>query len=173
MGEQPHGGVSEFGREVIERMNQLGITVDVSHSSELSTMQAIELSQQPLIASHSSCKALCDHPRNLSDGVIRAIANVNGVVQICAYDGFLCRDAKATIYDIVAHIEHAVAIVGYNHVGIGSDFDGGGGVDGFRGANEFVNLTAELLRRGHERTDIAKIMGGNILRVLSQNYINN
>lgn len=168
-GEQPHNGVSEFGKEVITKMNELGITIDISHSSEATTLQAIELSKQPIIASHSSCKALCNHPRNLSDEAIKKIAQNEGVVQICCYSDFLCSDKKATIQDLIDHIEHVINLVGYDYVGIGSDFDGGGGVAGFDGANEFMNLTVELLRRGHDEKDIAKIMGLNILRVLSHN----
>ncbi len=166
-GEALHGGVSEFGRRVVERMNEIGIAIDVSHSSEETTMQAVELSRQPIIASHSSCRALCDHPRNLSDEAIRAIAAKGGVVQVCCYSGFLCLDREASILDLISHIEHVVSLVGYNHVGVGSDFDGGGGVEGFDGANDFISLTVELLRRGHLRDDIAKIMGGNILRVIT------
>ncbi len=168
-GEAIHNGVSEFGAKVIERMNLLGITVDISHSSQKSTLDAIALSSQPIIASHSSCKALCDHPRNLSDETIGAIAQSGGVVQICAYTHFLRKDEEATIHDIIAHIEHVIALVGDNHVGVGSDFDGGGGVEGFNGANDFINISIELLRRGHTAQRVAKIMGGNILRVLSQN----
>ncbi len=170
VGESLYSGLSEFGREVIGRMNTLGVTIDVSHSSFESTMDAVKLSSQPVIASHSSCKALCDHPRNLSDEAIEAIAHGGGVVQICAYSGFLRSDQPATIEDIVEHIEHVVGLVGYDSVGIGSDFDGGGGVEGFNGANDFLNLTVELLRRGHSSESVAKIMGGNILRVLTQNY---
>lgn len=172
-GEKPYGGISEFGKEVITRMNKLGITVDISHSSNETTMQAIKLSTQPIIASHSSCKSLCDHPRNLSDEAICAISASGGVVQICGYGGFLCSDREATIHDLVKHIEYAVGLVGYDSVGIGSDFDGDGGVIGFDGANEFMCLTVELLRRGHKEVDIAKIMGGNILRVLSHNLKGN
>lgn len=170
VGVQPYGGISDFGRDVIARMNELGITVDVSHSSELTTLQAVELSQQPIIASHSSCKALCDHHRNLSNEAICAIAASGGVVQICGYGGFLCRGREATIHDLISHIEYAVELVGYDSVGVGSDFDGDGGVLGFDGANEFISLTVELLRRGHTEENVAKIMGGNILRVLSQNF---
>ncbi|MFR9603366.1 MAG: membrane dipeptidase [Rikenellaceae bacterium] len=168
-GDKPYGGLSDFGRSVIERMNKLGITIDVSHSSHDTTMQAVEFSKQPIIASHSSCKSLCDHRRNLSDEAIRAIAAKGGVVQICGYGGFLRLDGEATICDLVAHIEYAVELVGYNHVGVGSDFDGDGGVVGFDGANEFMNLTVELLRNGHTSENTAKIMGGNILRVLAHN----
>lgn len=166
-GDPLHGGVSDFGAEVIARMNHLGITVDISHSSERSTLDALAISSQPIIASHSSCKALCDHPRNLSDSVIKAIAAKGGVVQVCGYEGFLRDDGEATIHDVVAHIEHIVSLTGYDHVGVGSDFDGGGGVIGFNGANDFMNLTIELLRNGHKESDIAKIMGGNILRIIN------
>ncbi|MFR9584489.1 MAG: membrane dipeptidase, partial [Rikenellaceae bacterium] len=126
VGSQPHNGVSSFGRQVIERMNNLGITVDISHSAESSTWDALRLSRQPIIASHSSCKAICDHPRNLSDETIKAIASQGGVVQICAYSAFLNPDEnKASIHDIVAHIEHVITLTkSYNFVGIGSDFDG-------------------------------------------------
>ncbi len=165
-----HDGVSEFGAEVIRRMNQLGITVDISHSSQKSTQDALDISTQPIIASHSSCHSLCDHPRNLSQELIKAIAAKGGVVQVCGYGGFLRADGEASILDLVAHIEHIVALTGYDHVGVGSDFDGGGGVAGFNGANNFINVTVELLRRGHSEENIAKIMGGNILRVLLENY---
>ncbi len=169
VGDPLHNGISDFGAQVIQRMNSLGVTVDISHSSHLSTMDALRLSSQPIIASHSSCKALCDHPRNLSDEAIKAIAEKGGVVQICAYEDFLLRDGSATISDIVRHIEHVISLVGYEGVGIGSDFDGGGGVSGFQGANHFINLTVELLKNGHSEQNIAKIMGGNICRVLRNN----
>ncbi len=169
-GERIHGGVSEFGRKTIERMNELGITIDVSHSSHEATMQAIELSRKPIIASHSSCKALCNHRRNLSNEAIRAIAAASGVVQVCGYGGFLALEREATLIDLAEHIEHVIELVGEDHVGVGSDFDGDGGVLGFDGANEFISLTVELLRRGHSESRIEKIMGGNILRLLSQNF---
>ncbi len=171
VGESLHGGVSPLGEAVILRMNELGVTVDVSHSSEQSTLDAVRISRRPIIASHSSCKALCDHPRNLSDDAIRAICGAGGVVQICGYGGFLKRGGEVTIQDLVNHIEYAVGLVGYDGVGVGSDFDGGGGVLGFDGANNFVNVTVELLRRGHSSENIAKIMGGNILRVLHHNMV--
>ncbi len=172
IGESHYGGVSPFGERVVERMNQLGITVDVSHSSDSSTLDLLKISRQPIIASHSSCKALCDHPRNLADTTIKAIAENGGVVQICGYNGFLKREGEASIIDYVDHIDHALHLIGYNHVGVGSDFDGGGGVAGFRGANDFLNVSVELLRRGHSEENIAKIMGGNILRVLCSNWKN-
>ncbi len=165
-GDAIHNGVSDFGREVIRRLNEVGITIDVSHSSEKSTLDAVALSQRAVIASHSSCKALCDHPRNLSDGAIRAIASSGGVVQICGYGGFLASGREATLLDLVDHIEHVISLVGCDYVGVGSDFDGDGGVEGFDSASHFMNVTVELLRRGYSRCDIAKIMGGNLLRVI-------
>ncbi len=169
IGDNLYNGVSQFGKEVIERLNSLGITVDISHSSEKSTLDAVKLSKQPIIASHSSCKALYDHPRNLSNTAIQAIAAKGGVVQVCAYGGFLKSDNSATIHTVIDHIEHIINLTGYNHVGVGSDFDGGGGVLGFDGSNNFINISIELLRRGHSAQNIAKIVGGNILRVLNNN----
>ncbi len=166
-GETMHNGLSDFGKQVIERMNQLGVIIDVSHSSHKSTMDAVNLSTKPIIASHSSAKALCDHPRNLSDEAICAIAQKGGVVQVCGYGGFLNSDNNATIIDLIKHIEHIGSLVGYDHVGIGSDFDGDGGVVGFCDASDYINITVELLRRGHSQDQIAKIMGGNILRILT------
>ncbi|MFI3314328.1 MAG: gamma-glutamyl-gamma-aminobutyrate hydrolase family protein [Rikenellaceae bacterium] len=168
-GDSIHDGVSMFGAEVIERMNKLGVTIDISHSSEKSTFDALNLSSQPLIASHSSCKSLFNHPRNLSDSAIKAIADKGGVVQVCGYGGFLKQDESATILDLVEHIEHVINLTNYDSVGVGSDFDGGAKIEGFIGANNFINITVELLRRGHSEHNIAKIMGGNILRVLSSN----
>ncbi|MFR9501251.1 MAG: membrane dipeptidase [Rikenellaceae bacterium] len=172
VGDSLYGGVSQFGVKVIERMNCLGVTIDISHSSEQSTLDAVKYSSQPIIASHSSCKALCNHPRNLSDDTIMAIAEKGGVVQICGYGGFLCENGEATILDLIDHIEHVISLTGYDSVGVGSDFDGGGGINGFSGANNFINISVELLRRGHSQENIAKIMGGNILRVLSLNCKN-
>lgn len=165
-GEPIYGGLSPLGREVVERMNSLGVVIDISHSSHQTTIEVLDISRAPIIASHSSCKELCDHPRNLSDEAIRAIAAKSGVVQICGYGGFLAKDREATILDLIAHIEHAITLVGYDHVGVGSDFDGDGGVEGVDNASEFMNITIELLRRGHSADGIAKVMGGNIFRVL-------
>ncbi len=171
-GEALHNGVSKFGTKVISRMNELGITVDISHSSHKSTMDAVKLSHKPIIASHSSCKALCNHPRNLNDEAIKAIAQSGGVVQVCAYKGFLNSESNASRLDIIDHIEYIIKLVGDNHVGIGSDFDGGGGVEGFMDSSDFIKLSIDLLRRGHSKESIAKIMGGNILRTITQNQKN-
>ncbi len=169
IGKSIHGGLSPFGVKVVERMNRLGVTVDISHTSESTTLDLLKISTQPIIASHSSCRSLCDHPRNLTDSTIKAIATKGGVVQVCGYYGFLTGKKSATIINLVDHIEAVLDLIGYNHVGVGSDFDGGGGIAGFDGANDFIGVTVELLRRGHSPENIAKIMGGNILRVLSEN----
>lgn len=165
-GERMFKGISSFGERVIKRMNELNILIDISHSSEEASFAALELSKSPIIASHSSCKALCDHRRNLSDELIKAIAQKGGVIQVCGYGGFLKRDNDASIIDLIDHIEHVIKIAGCDSVGVGSDFDGDGGVLGFEGSNHFKNITIELLRRGYSEVEISKIIGGNILRVL-------
>lgn len=161
-----HQGLSEFGRKVVKEMNRLGIMVDISHTSEKTSFDVVELSSYPIIASHSSAKALCDHRRNLSDELMKAIAAKGGVVQVCLYDGFLSRTAKATIMDAVEHIDYIVRTIGIDHVGIGSDFDGGGGIPGVDAANEMINLSTALLRKGYTEAEIGKIWGGNLMRVM-------
>ena len=168
-GKQEHNGLSDFGKEVVREMNRLGIMIDLSHTSEKTSFDVLALSQKPVIASHSSAKALCDHPRNISDKLMKAIAEKEGVIQVCLYSGFLKKGGNATLKDAVDHIDHIVKTVGIDHVGIGSDFDGGGGINGLQAANEYPQLTLELLRRGYSDADIAKIWGGNLLRVLHAN----
>lgn len=159
-------GLSPLGREAVREMNRLGILVDVSHASEKTFYDALEASSVPIVASHSSARALCDHPRNLTDDQLRAIAARGGVVQVCLYNGFLREDEQATVTDIVAHIRHIVAIAGIDHVGIGSDFDGGGGIPGCNGSNELINVTKALLEAGFNEAELEKITGGNFLRVM-------
>jgi microsomal dipeptidase-like Zn-dependent dipeptidase/gamma-glutamyl-gamma-aminobutyrate hydrolase PuuD len=161
-----HNGLSEFGKEVVKEMNRLGIMVDISHTSEKTSLDVLEISRFPVIASHSSVKALCNHQRNISDKLMHAIANKGGVIQICLYNYFLRKDGKATVKDAVNHIDYVVKTVGIDHVGIGSDFDGGGGIKGVNAANEMPQITIELLRRGYSEEDIAKIWGGNLMRVM-------
>ena len=165
-GNGEHNGVSDFGREIIAELNRLGIMVDLSHANEKSFYDALELSKAPIIASHSSCRAICNHPRNLTDDQIVALAKKGGVMQICIYDHFLNDDGIASVKTIADHIDHVVKLVGMNHVGIGTDFDGGGGVPGCNAANEVINLTCELIRRGYSDFDLKKIWGENFLRVL-------
>lgn len=204
-----NSGLSALGEQVVHEMNRLGIMVDVSHISDEAFYDVLKTSSAPVIASHSSCRALCGSPRNLTDDMLLALKANGGVIQICILSNYLKtpepnqqldaalkelrdrfgdyaslpEDSKkvmrsqyravqkkfeklATVKDIVDHIDHAVQIIGVDHVGIGTDFDGGGRVDGCRSANEMKNITVELLRRGYTRTDIEKIWGGNVMRVL-------
>jgi microsomal dipeptidase-like Zn-dependent dipeptidase/gamma-glutamyl-gamma-aminobutyrate hydrolase PuuD len=161
-----HNGLSAFGREVVREMNRLGIMVDISHTSEKTSFDVVEASRYPVIASHSSVKARYNHARNLSDELIRAIAAKNGVIQICLFYGFLSSGRMATVLSAVDHIDHVVRLVGADYAGIGSDFDGGGGIPGIDASNEMINITVELLRRQYSASDIQKILGGNILRVM-------
>jgi microsomal dipeptidase-like Zn-dependent dipeptidase/gamma-glutamyl-gamma-aminobutyrate hydrolase PuuD len=161
-----HNGLSLFGKEVVKEMNRLGIIVDISHTSEKTSFDVLEISRFPVIASHSSVKALCNHPRNISDKLMRTIADKGGVIQICLYAYFLRKDGKATVKDAVDHIDYVVKTVGVDHAGIGSDFDGGGGIKGVNATNEMPQITLELLRRGYSEEDIAKIWGGNLMRVM-------
>jgi len=208
--EEEHGGVSDFGRQVIGEMNRLGMMVDISHVSEKCMIQAVALSKAPAIASHSGVRALADHARNLKDDQMRALAEKGGVLQLVAYPGFVKVDparmeareklrqqvavkyqAKEFDYEIhdktpeykagmavinketpmanvqeyVDHIDYAVKIMGIDHVGISSDFDGGGEVIGWFDATETANVTKELLIRGYSEEEIGKIWGGNLLRV--------
>jgi membrane dipeptidase len=211
LGDDPNDdGLTEFGEQVVAEMNRLGMMVDVSHISRASMMEAVRLSRAPVIASHSSTRALADHPRNMDDEQLRAMRDHDGVVQIVALGDFVkvqppehdsavaavreemgirgfadFRDMSAerlaeyrtrmaalderwppaTVADFVDHIDHAVEVAGIDHVGISSDFDGGGGVVGWNEASETANVTRELVRRGYADEDIAKLWGGNLLRV--------
>ena len=204
-----HGGVSAFGEEVILEMNRLGMIVDVSHGSEEVFYDAIAVSKAPIIASHSNARAVTDHPRNMSDEMLRLMAENGGVVQLTMLSSYLRdipenpeRDAaiaalrasmkppsemtdkeraamraafgeinkqfpapSANVKHVVDHIDHIVKIAGINHVGIGCDFDGGGGIDGIFDVSEVANITVELVRRGYTETQIEKIWGGNLMRV--------
>ena len=165
-GNAEHGGLSAFGRAAISEMNRVGMMVDLSHAAESSFYQAIEASRTPIVCSHSSARALCDHPRNLTDDQLRALAASGGVVQTCLYDGFLRKEGGATVDDAVRHIIHMVDIAGIDHVGIGTDFDGDGGIIGCADASEVINLTRCLMAEGFSETDIEKLWGGNFLRVM-------
>jgi membrane dipeptidase len=171
LGDEPelHGGLSALGRAAIERMNRLGMMVDISHVSKAAMLQAIAVSATPVIATHSSVRALCDHPRNLDDEQLDALAASGGVVQVTLVSFFLRagkKETEVTIGDFADHIDHAVQRMGIAHVGIGSDFDGGGGVVGWHDAGESANVTAELMRRGYDQAAIAALWGGNFLRLL-------
>ena len=204
-----NNGLSSFGTEVVREMNRLGIMVDISHISDKSFYDVLNVTRAPVIASHSSCRALCGSPRNLTDDMLIALKNNGGVIQICILSNYLKTpepnpemeaklkelqvkygdyntlsdtvkkqmrkdyravqekfEKSATVKDIIDHIDHVVQVVGIDYVGIGTDFDGGGGVEGCRNASEMKNITIELLRRGYSKKDIAKIWGGNVMRVL-------
>lgn len=164
-----HGGVSRFGEQVIKEMNRCGIMVDLSHAGEKSFYDALSISSKPIVCSHSNCKALCDVPRNLTDDQLRALAKHGGVAHITLYHGFLRNDSQeATVMDAIAHLEHAISIMGIEHVGLGTDFDGDGGVRGLADSSELINFTLHLLRRRYSERDIARIWGGNWLRVMAQ-----
>ena len=166
-GNNTHGGVSPFGAEVIGEMNRLGLMVDLSHAGEKSFYDALDISQTPIVCSHSSCRALCDHPRNLTDDQMRRLAAKGGVMQVTLYHGFLVSDGQATILDAMRHLEHAISIMGIDHVGLGTDFDGDGGILGLRDSSELLQFTRQLLSRRYSEDDIQKIWGGNFLRVMS------
>jgi membrane dipeptidase len=214
-GDLPAGdvGLNPLGRTFVARANALGMMLDVSHASDACVRDVLAASRAPVIASHSSARALADHTRNLSDELLRAIAARGGVVQVVAYTYFLKTDPareaavkaleaavaeaagaakfedelhetradyiagmagiervhpRATLADLVAHIAHAVEVAGIDHVGIASDFDGGGGITGWMHAGETANVTAALRAHGFDEEEIAKLWGGNLLRVWSQ-----
>jgi membrane dipeptidase len=202
------GGLSPLGREVVAECNRLGVVVDASHASDAALWALLKLSKQPVILSHSGCRAVCDHPRNIGDELLRAVAAQGGVIQInalpvavvpmpedgrtAAYAAMLLQMADkvptpevraatsgewdrlekahpnpaVTMDDYVRHIEHAVRVAGIDHVGIGCDFDGGGGFPGLNSVADYPNLTAALLARGWTEAALAKLWGGNTLRLL-------
>lgn len=163
-----HNGVSQFGEKVIREMNAQGIMVDLSHAGEKSFYDALEISATPIVCSHSNCRALCDVPRNLTDDQLRALAKRGGVAHTTLYHGFLRKDGEASIMDAIAHLEHAIQVMGIDHVGLGTDFDGDGGVRGIADSSELINFTLQLLHHKYSERDIAQIWGGNWLRVMAQ-----
>lgn len=165
-----HGGLSPLGYDFVAEMNRLGIMIDVSHAGEETVRDVLATSTKPIIASHSSVRELCDHARNLSDEQIIAIAERGGVIQVCLYAGFIKPEAKtATYLDAVDHIEHIIKLVGIEHVGIGSDFDGDGELIGCRTSEDLIRITMELLRRGYDEEDLMLLWGDNFLRVWEAN----
>lgn len=226
-----HNGLSKLGEDAVKELNRLGIMIDISHISKASMKQIISLSKAPIIASHSSARALCDHSRNLDDEQLNLIKKNGGVVQTVALDAYLNTEkdrirkaymketnkqvadslgiawfewedfseltkkqqddflssypkvakiaaevvieksgapAAVGVSDLVDHIDYMVNLIGIDHVGISSDFDGGGGIEGWSDASETFNVTLELVKRGYSEDDIAKIWGGNLLRVLDE-----
>jgi membrane dipeptidase len=170
-GTAEHGGLSDLGRQALAEMNRIGLIIDVSHAAKTSMMQAAELSRAPIVATHSCCRALCDHPRNLDDEQLDMLRAKGGLVQITALDAFLRppgADGKspATVVDMVDHVDYAVRRIGLDHVGLSSDFDGGGGIPGWANAGETMNLTAELHRRGYGAREIDLLWSGNFRRLM-------
>lgn len=168
---QRHGGLSAFGRDVVREMNRCGLMVDLSHAAETSFYDALQCSTTPIVCSHASSRAMCNHPRNLTDDQLRALAQAGGVAQVTLYHGFLRLEEEgipATVTDGVRHLMHMIDVAGIDHVGIGTDFDGDGGVPGCACASELINFTRLLLAEGLTIHDLQKIWGGNWLRVMQQ-----
>jgi membrane dipeptidase len=170
--EAEHGGLSALGRDAIGALNRAGMMVDVSHVSKAGMMQAAEASRSPVVATHTACRALRDHPRNIDDEQLDALRHVGGLVQVTAVSAFLRAPphggaaAEASVEDMADHVDHAVRRIGVEHVGLSSDFDGGGGVRGWENAAETGGLTAALRGRGYGPSEIGMLWSGNFLRVM-------
>src|SRR5882724_8109106 len=210
-----HNGLTDFGKEVVREMNRQGIMIDISHVSDKTFYDALEVSKAPAIASHSSCRAICDHVRDMSDDMIKALAAKGGVIQINYEKSFIDQaykdasdkatggvvemmatikktcgdDEECVVHEmkaietrliaegklphvtwerIIDHIDHAVKLVGADHVGLGSDFDGANMPEGMEDASKLPKITEALLRKGYSESDIRKILGENTLRVMSE-----
>ena len=165
-----HNGLSDLGKEVVELLNYYGIMIDISHPSKEAIRQMAELSKAPIIASHSSARTLRDHPRNVDDEQLNWIKENGGVIQTTALGSFLTdrKDPPPNMDDFMDHIDYMVEKIGIDHVGISSDFDGGGGIIGWEDASETMNVTSALRDRGYSESEIAKLWGGNLLRVLDE-----
>jgi membrane dipeptidase len=176
-GDDSGSHLTEFGRNVIEEMNNLGMLVDISHLNETGFWDVIELSKDPIVATHSNCKALCNHHRNLTDDQIKALAEKGGVLNLSFCKNFIMdavnpRNSGAPrnvgVEDWLDHLDHAVELVGTDHVGIGSDFDGGCGIPGLDDITEIPNISRGMVARGYSNNDIEKILGTNNLRVFKK-----
>jgi membrane dipeptidase len=207
-----HHGLSKFGEEVVNEMNRLGIMIDVSHISDEAFFDVLKLTKVPVIASHSNARAICSHPRNLTDSMLFELKKNGGVVQVCVLSAYVKKQAPnpekekaiealrmkynnfndltteqeklagnewraiekqykgklASVSDLVDHIDHIVQLIGIDHVGFGSDFDGGGGLSDCKDVSQLANITNELLKRGYSADDIQKFWSGNFLRVFEQ-----
>jgi len=162
-------GLTDIGAQLVEEMNRIGMIIDVSHINEPGFWDIIEMTKSPVIATHSNCKALCDVHRNLSDEQIEALAEKGGVMGMNYYRGFVEMDwNKANLDKLLDHIDHIVELVGPNHVGLGSDFDGGGGLPGLKDVTEIPNITRGLVAREYSDEEIEKILGGNFLNVFKR-----
>lgn len=174
---EEHHGLSAVGKQAVARLNRLGVIIDISQLTPAGVMQVLELSKAPVIASHSDVRALVENTRTLSDRELDAIKVNGGIVDVTPFNNYLRRvppelDAqaraqlpRATVSDLVDHIDYIVKRIGIDHVGIGTDFNHGAGIQGFDDESEAPNVTRELVRRGYSESQIAKIWGGNFLRV--------
>ncbi len=167
-----HGGLSPFGEEVVAEMNRLGMMVDISHISDEAVWDVLAITTAPIIASHSNARALFDHPRNLSDDLLDAIAENGGVVQVnllyVSPNDPDTGERISTVSDVVDHIDHIVEVAGIDHVGIGTDFDGGGVVEGCEDVSKLEAITLELVKRGYTKNEIRKIWSGNFMRIFRE-----
>ncbi|MAU30809.1 MAG: peptidase M19 [Flavobacteriaceae bacterium] len=168
-----HNGLSDLGKKAVIRMNELGMIIDISHPSKESIIETLKLSKAPLIASHSSARHLCNHARNLDNELLDLIKQNGGVVQTVAFAKYLKEESifdpnKVSVKHLVDHIDYMVSYIGIDHVGISSDFDGGGGVLNWKDASETFNVTYELVKRGYSKEQIKKLWGLNLLRVLDE-----
>lgn len=169
-------GLTDFGKDVIKEMNRLGMIVDVSHSSDKTTWDVLDISTEPIIASHSSAQAVCGHPRNVNDDLIKAISKAGGVICINFCPEFLDEDywkgsrtEPPTLEKVVEHIEHIADVGGIDCVGIGSDYDGmGPAPKDLENVSKLSNITKKLLEKGYKNDEVAKVMGGNFLRVFEK-----
>lgn len=168
--EERYGGLSDFGYKVIRRMNELGMVIDVSHASSSTLADVLKFSKAPIAATHSAAWEVKNHKRNLTDDQLRAIAAKGGVIQCATGRFFLSELPKkdVTVKHLVDHIDHMMKIVGENHIGLGTDFDGGGGVVGLEDCSKMKSVTVEMLRRGYTPEQLGKFWGGNFIRVWEQ-----
>lgn len=170
-GAEEHGGLSALGREAVGELNRLGMLADIAHTSKATMLQTAALSKSPVVATHSCVRTLCEHVRNLDDEQLDALRDCGGVVQITAVPSFLKPGGTAatvTLADFCDHVDYAVKRIGVEHVGISSDFDGGGGFVGWRHIGDSPNVTEALLARGYDQAAISLLWGGNFLRCMER-----